>query len=232
MPRPCGHGSAFIAGTVIPFEQEAVADGVTDDLRVKLQGLTRATGVFALQAPLDFGGGGADFRTTALLLEEAGYSLLGPLAMNCAAPDEGNMHLLSVVASPEQKERYLRPLVAGAIRSCFAMTEPPPGGPRSPAGHWRECATRSDWLGLSPVSLAVVSRHIPTSGTIDQNGDVAISASLVDVARSLEPLIREHAQALDDNHTNYVETAYTAIGSYFLTRDREAGPQIAGRPFL
>jgi acyl-CoA dehydrogenase len=124
---------AFIAGTVIPFEQEAVAAGVTDDLRVTLQELARAAGMLALQAPLDFGGGGVDFETTALVLEEAGYSLLGPLAMNCAAPDEGNMHLLSVVASPEQKERYLRPLVAGRVRSCFAMTEPPPGAGSDPA---------------------------------------------------------------------------------------------------
>jgi hypothetical protein len=50
-----------------------------------------------------------------VLLEEAGYSPLGPLAMNCAAPDEGNIHLLAVVATAEQKERYLRPLVRGAV---------------------------------------------------------------------------------------------------------------------
>ena len=68
---------AFVTSTVIPFEQEAVADRVTGDLRIKLQELARAAGVFALQAPFDFGGGGADFLTTALLLEEAGYSLLG-----------------------------------------------------------------------------------------------------------------------------------------------------------
>jgi len=123
----------FITGTVIPFEQAALTDGVTDDLRVRLQQLARAAGVFAPQAPAEFGGGGAGFSTTARLLEEAGYSLLGPLAMNCAAPDEGNIHLLSVVASPRQRERYLRPLVAGQIRSCFAMTEPPPGAGSDPA---------------------------------------------------------------------------------------------------
>ena len=85
------------------------------------------------QAPAEFGGGGADFPATALLLEAAGYSPLGPLAMNCAAPDEGNMHLLAVVGSAEQQERYLRPLVAGQIRSCFAMTEPPPGAGSDPS---------------------------------------------------------------------------------------------------
>jgi len=107
----------FIARAVIPLEQEAFANGVGDDLRLRLQEAARVVGVFALQAPADSGGGGTDFMTTALLLEEAGYSPLGPLAMNCAAPDEGDMHLLSVVASDGQKERYLHPLaVRGASR--------------------------------------------------------------------------------------------------------------------
>ena len=124
---------SFIAGTVIPLEQEAFVSGVDDTLRVRLQDAARAAGVLAPQAPAEFGGGGADFPATALLLEAAGYSPLGPLGMNCAAPDEGNMHLLSVVGSAEQKERYLRPLVRGQFRSCFAMTEPPPGAGSDPS---------------------------------------------------------------------------------------------------
>ena len=81
------------------------------------------------------------------MLEEAGYSLLGPHALNCAAPDEGNMHLLARVATPAQTERYLRPLASGAVRSWFAMTEPAPGAGSDPsmlrttaqrsAGGWR-----------------------------------------------------------------------------------------------
>src|SRR6185312_7277463 len=69
----------------------------------------------------------------AIAFEEAGYSPLGPIAMNVAAPDEGNMHLLEAVATPEQKERWLRPLASGAIRSCFCMTEPAPGAGSDPA---------------------------------------------------------------------------------------------------
>jgi acyl-CoA dehydrogenase len=133
--------------------------------------------VFALQAPFDFGGGGADFQTTALLLQEAGYSLLGPLAMNCAAPDEGNMHLLSVVASPEQKERYLRPLVAGRIRSCFAMTEPPPGAGSDPAALSSTARKRSEgWVlngqkhfitGADGADLAIVMARSTGPGAPD-----------------------------------------------------------------
>jgi acyl-CoA dehydrogenase len=68
-----------------------------------------------------------------VVFEEAGYSTLGPVALNVFAPDEGNMHLLERVATKAQKERYLRPLAAGEVRSCFSMTEPPPGAGSDPA---------------------------------------------------------------------------------------------------
>ena len=69
----------------------------------------------------------------AVVFEEAGYSPLGPVALNVHAPDEGNIHLLEVVATPQQKERWLAPLVAGRTRSVFAMTEPPPGAGADPS---------------------------------------------------------------------------------------------------
>lgn len=81
----------------------------------------------------ELGGLGLDTRGMAVVFEEAGYSVLGPQALNCAAPDEGNMHLLSVVATPEQRERYLHPLARGQARSCFAMTEPAPGAGSDPS---------------------------------------------------------------------------------------------------
>ncbi len=81
----------------------------------------------------DLGGLGLSHAGRAIVFEEAGYSLLGPLAMNIAAPDEGNMHLLETVATPEQKERWLRPLARGEIRSCFCMTEPSPGAGSDPS---------------------------------------------------------------------------------------------------
>lgn len=125
--------AAFIDEAVIPAEQQAFEHGVTDPLRSVLQSRARDAGVWAPTASVEFGGGGFAFDQVAVLLEEAGTSLLGPLALNCAAPDEGNMHLLERVASAAQKERFLRPLVDGAVRSCFAMTEPPPGAGSDPS---------------------------------------------------------------------------------------------------
>jgi acyl-CoA dehydrogenase len=124
----------FVRETIIPAE-EAVRGSVhegPDELRATLQSAAREAGVFAPHMSRKWGGHGLDVRGQALVLEAAGYSLLGPLAMNCAAPDEGNMHLLEKVATEEQKKRFLQPLAAGDVRSCFAMTEPAPGAGSDP----------------------------------------------------------------------------------------------------
>ncbi len=107
--------------------------GPEEALRQELQAIVREAGLLAPHVSAEWGGQGLSHVGKALLFEEAGYSLLGPLAFNIAAPDEGNMHLLDVVATAAQKERWLRPLAAGAIRSCFCMTEPPPGAGSDPA---------------------------------------------------------------------------------------------------
>jgi acyl-CoA dehydrogenase len=120
---------AFVREICIPLEQRELDDG----LRSELQGRAREAGVFAPHVPVELGGHGLDIRGWTAVFEEAGYSPLGPHALNCAAPDEGNMRMLEVIATPEQKERYLRPLAEGRIRSCFAMTEPHPGAGSDPA---------------------------------------------------------------------------------------------------
>jgi acyl-CoA dehydrogenase len=119
----------FMRDVVIPAEAREGEDG----LRAELQAAARAAGLFAPHVGREWGGLGLDARGQALVFEEAGTSLLGPIALNCAAPDEGNMHMLSLIATPAQRERYLRPLAAGDVRSCFAMTEPAPGAGSDPS---------------------------------------------------------------------------------------------------
>ena len=135
----------FVRDVVIPAEARDVGDGhgVDPALRAELQQQARAAGLFAPHVPREYGGLGLDMRGRSVVFEEAGYSVLGPQALNCAAPDEGNMHLLELVATDEQKQRYLVPLAAGETRSCFAMTEPAPGAGSDPA-MLRTRAERSD----------------------------------------------------------------------------------------
>ncbi|MGW0582494.1 acyl-CoA dehydrogenase family protein, partial [Streptomyces sp. NPDC002920] len=125
----------FVRTTVLPAEVEMLrGPGSPDDtLRRALQRAARDAGVFAPTVPKELGGLGLDLRGQSVILEAAGYSLLGPLALNCAAPDEGNMLLLERVADAAQRDRYLKPLAAGDTRSCFAMTEPAPGAGSDPS---------------------------------------------------------------------------------------------------
>jgi acyl-CoA dehydrogenase len=126
---------SFIRDQVIPFEKDPRQNehGPDEGLRKELMELARKAGLLTPHASVEMGGLGLSHVEKAIIFEEAGYSSLGPTAMNIHAPDEGNIHLLEEIASPEQKERWLRPLVAGKIRSCFAMTEPAPGAGSDPS---------------------------------------------------------------------------------------------------
>jgi acyl-CoA dehydrogenase len=126
---------SFIRDQVVPFEKDPRQNehGPSEELRKELIELARKAGLLTPHASIEMGGLGLSHIEKAIVFEEAGYSSLGPTAMNIHAPDEGNIHLLEEIASPEQKERWLRPLVAGKIRSCFAMTEPAPGAGSDPS---------------------------------------------------------------------------------------------------
>lgn len=125
---------SFIADKIIPFEKDprATAHGPTPELRAELVALARAAGLLTPHASVELGGLGLSHVDKAIVFEEAGYSTLGPTAMNIHAPDEGNIHLMEIVATEAQKERWLRPQVKGLTRSCFAMTEPAPGAGADP----------------------------------------------------------------------------------------------------
>jgi acyl-CoA dehydrogenase len=125
----------FIAEKIIPFERDKrnTAHGPTEDLRAEVVALAREAGLLTPHASPEMGGLGLSHVDKAVVFEEAGYSTLGPTAMNIHAPDEGNIHLMEVVATHEQKERWLRPQVEGRTRSCFNMTEPAPGAGADPA---------------------------------------------------------------------------------------------------
>lgn len=125
----------FIADQVIPLESDARQDahGPGEALRRELIERARSAGLLTPHASVEMGGLGLSHVEKAIVFEEAGYSWLGPTALNIHAPDEGNIHLMEAVASEAQKARWLRPQVEGRTRSCFAMTEPSPGAGADPS---------------------------------------------------------------------------------------------------
>jgi acyl-CoA dehydrogenase len=124
----------FIDHEVIPCEalSSATPDGLPSDVLHTLRAKAKAARLWAPQLPAELGGLGLALTECVPVFEAAGRSLWGPAIMNCAAPDEGNMHLLHLYASDEQRERYLKPLAAGELRSAFALTEPAPGAGSDP----------------------------------------------------------------------------------------------------
>ncbi len=114
----------FVRDVVVPYEKDPRRDdhGPTDGLVTELRGKAREAGVLTPHILPD--GSHLTQRETATVLKASGLSPLGPVAVNTAAPDEGNMYLLGKVGSPEMKERFLRPMVEGRARSAFLMTEP------------------------------------------------------------------------------------------------------------
>jgi acyl-CoA dehydrogenase len=127
----------FVNAHILPLEAFPKAFDQHENIRLELLGplqeKVREAGLWAPQSPKEFGGMGLPIVGWAAMYEEANRSIFGPVAFNCAAPDDGNMSLLARVATPAQKERWLRPIVAGQVRSSFAMTEPAPGGGSDPA---------------------------------------------------------------------------------------------------
>ena len=127
---------AFVDEKVIPVETNASAyddhENIAEPVLQELRKDARSLGLWAPQSPPEFGGMGLDRRTMALFYEEANRSIFGPVVFNCAAPDDGNMMLLAWQARDDQKEKWLRPIVEGSVRSSFVMTEPAPGGGSDP----------------------------------------------------------------------------------------------------
>lgn len=138
----------FVDEVVVPLEPREVEEaGLPNDLLAEARRQARESGVWAPQLPPDLGGLGLHTLSLCVLFEEAGRSPLGPLAMHCAAPDEGNMHLLLKAATPEQRRKYLEPLARGEIRSCLAMTEPAPGAGSDPTMMLARAEQRGDrWV--------------------------------------------------------------------------------------
>jgi acyl-CoA dehydrogenase len=114
----------FVREQVVPYEKDAryIRHGPSAELIGELRERARSAGL--LTPHLLPEGGQLSHRGTTLVFRAAGLSLLGPVALNVAAPDEGNIHLLSRIASTIQQTRFLKPLIEGRTRSAFFMTEP------------------------------------------------------------------------------------------------------------
>ncbi len=179
---------AFVEEEVLPAEAE-ITD--LDDLLTswevieRLRDSARDRGIYTPHLPERWGGLGFGVLGMALVNEICGVSILASLAINAMAPDEGNMHTLLMAGTDDQQERWLRPLAAGEIRSCFAMTEPDvassdPTNLQTTAvrdgGDWVLNGTKWCITGAEGASIAIV---VAKTGNDDAAGHRNYSLILV-----------------------------------------------------
>jgi len=127
----------FVERELLPLESDPSSfdphENIRLDLLEAMRAKARAEGLWCLQLKPETGGLGFGKMGMAVCYEAMNRSIFGPVVFNSAAPDDGNMMVLEAVGTPEQKERWLQPIVRGEVRSAFAMTEPAPGGGSDPS---------------------------------------------------------------------------------------------------
>jgi acyl-CoA dehydrogenase len=136
----------FVEREILPLEGDPESydahENINHETLQALRGKAKAAGLWAPQMPKARGGLGFSIVAMAAAYEEMNRSIFGPAAFNCAAPDDGNMILLNRVATEPQKDRWLQPIIDGAVRSAFVMTEPAPGSGSDPAAMMLTTAKR------------------------------------------------------------------------------------------
>ncbi|MGI9437404.1 MAG: acyl-CoA dehydrogenase family protein [Geminicoccaceae bacterium] len=137
--------SAFVEEHLIPLEADPAAYDAHENIAAEplavMRAKARAEGLWCPQLTPENGGLGIGKVGMAVCYEAMNRSIFGPVAFNAAAPDDGNMMVLEALATEPQKERWLKPIVNGDVRSAFIMTEPHPGGGSDP-GMMQTVATR------------------------------------------------------------------------------------------
>ncbi len=128
--------AGFVEEKLLPLEASPDSydehGNIAEPVLAGLRDEAKAHGLWTLQLSRRNDGGGLNKMGMAVCYEEMNRSIFGPVVFNSAAPDDGNMMVLEALGTPEQQERWLKPVASGAVRSSFAMTEPHPGGGSDP----------------------------------------------------------------------------------------------------
>ncbi|MBP0616046.1 acyl-CoA dehydrogenase family protein [Jiella mangrovi] len=127
----------FVDRELLPLEADPSSydahENIALPLLAELREKAKAEGLWCLQLPEHAGGAGLSTVGMAVTYEAMNRSIFGPVVFNSAAPDDGNMMVLEKLGTERQKEKWLKPIVEGKVRSAFAMTEPHPGGGSDPS---------------------------------------------------------------------------------------------------
>ncbi|HXX90943.1 MAG TPA: acyl-CoA dehydrogenase family protein [Acidimicrobiales bacterium] len=192
---------AFVDEDVRPTEERLMSDGSgRADWRAeldRLRGTARELGLWNPHMPEAWGGPGFGPTALAAVSAEAAKARFGSYVVNCYAPDEGNMHTLLHWGTEEQKEKYLRPMCEGRLRSCFAMTEPEVAGSDPTLMQTRAELHGDEWVvnghkwfisGARGAGFAILLARTEEDPEVPQ---AATSAFIVDIPSGGWELVRD-----------------------------------------
>ena len=203
----------FVETRILPLEDDPANYDTHENIRTEVleevRARARADGLWAPQMPVALGGLGLPVVGMAACYEEMGRSIFGPVVFNCAAPDDGNMILLAKVANEAQKERWLRPIIEGRVRSAFAMTEPAPGAGSDPSLMRTRAERKGDrWIVNGRkwfITGAEAARHNILIARTSDDPRKGLSAFLVDSERPGWNIVRRIPIMGPEEHGGHCE---------------------------
>lgn len=210
----------FLSNTVKPRYRELSEskESTRDDWSAAIKGLrkdAKAQGFWLPHMPEEAGGMGLSVTALAAVAAEAAKVPYGPYIMNAHAPDEGNMHTLHHFATEYQREKYLNPLLAGEVRSCFSMTEPEVAGSDPTLIQTTAVQEGDEWIinghkwftsGARGASFAIVIAKTDPDAEIPQARN---SAFIVDCDTPGFEIVRD-VETMSGSH-NHCEILYKDV---------------------
>lgn len=210
---------AFVDERIIPLEKDPGAfdghENIAEEPLKRLRAEAKKAGLWALRMPKERGGQGLSIVGLAACYEEMNRSIFGPVCFNCAAPDDGNMILLEKVATEEQKDRWLQPIIDGEVRSAFAMTEPMPGAGSDP-GLMRTKAEKKGkgWVIRGRkwfITGAGVAKHFILVARTSEDARKGLSAFLFHADQPGWEIVRRIPIMGPEEHGGHCELAFDGL---------------------
>ena len=210
---------AFVRDEVLPYDTTPESfdehENVREELLESLRNKAKDNGLWAPRMPVSRGGQGLSLAASAVVYEELNYALFGPVACNCAAPDDGNMDLLNKVGTDAQKERWLQPIVEGRVRSAFAMTEPHPGGGSDPTMILTTATRRGDLWRVHGrkwfITGAGVARHFILVARTSDDARKGLTAFLFDREQPGWRIVRRIPIMGPEEHGGHCELEFDGL---------------------
>jgi acyl-CoA dehydrogenase len=210
---------AFVEQHILPLEADPANydehENIAESALSRIRAQVKEAGLWSLSMPRERGGQGLPVVGMAACYEEMNRSIFGPACFNAAAPDDGNMILLNRVGTPEQKERWLQPIIDGKVRSAFVMTEPHPGGGSDPGMMRTRAEKRGDRYVVSGhkwfITGAGAAQHFILIARTSDDARRGLTAFLFDRGQPGWEIVRRIPIMGPEEHGGHCELRFDGL---------------------